>query len=87
MTDPPPLDHDWTVLDCPTQNFFNKNLTEGVYYFNVASPGKSGTDQYAITAIDCNGISTRAQTFNTWPAVVITAPMDWNLGGGPNPYS
>jgi hypothetical protein len=69
------------------EDFFTQNMTEGVFYFNVASLGKSGANQFAITAIDCNGISTRAQTVNAWPAVVITAPMDWNLGGGPNPYS
>jgi hypothetical protein len=70
-----------------SEDFFTQNMTEGVFYFNVASLGKSSANQYAITAIDCNGMSTRAQTVNTWPAVLITAPMDWNLGGGPNPYS
>jgi hypothetical protein len=69
------------------EDFFNDNMNEGVFYFNVASLGKSDTDQYAITAIDCNGISTQSQTVGTWPAVLITAPMDWELSVSPNPYS
>jgi hypothetical protein len=59
---------------------------EGFFYFNVSSLGKSSSNQYTIMAIDCNGLSSKTRTIGTWPAVLITAPVDANLGGG-NPYS
>ena len=70
-----------------SERFFTQNMTEGVFYFNVASLGKSTSNNYTIMAIDCNGISTVTQTVNTWPAVLITAPMDRYLGGTVNPYT
>ena len=59
---------------------------EGFFYFNVNSLGKSSSNQYTIMAIDCNGLSSKTRTIGTWPAVLITAPVDANLGGG-NPYA
>lgn len=62
------------------------NPSGGFFYFNVNSLGKSSSNQYTIMAIDCNGLSSKTLTINTWPAVLITAPVDANLGGH-NPYS
>lgn len=59
----------------------------GVYYLNVSSLGKATNNQYNIIAIDCNGISTTAQNVNTWPVVLITAPLDKNYGKNINPYA
>ena len=62
------------------------NPSGGFFYFNVNSLGKSSSNQYTIMAIDCNGLSSKTFTMNTWPAVLITAPVDANLGGH-NPYA
>jgi hypothetical protein len=62
-------------------------MTGGVFYFNVSSIGKDSPNQYAVTAIDCNGISSATQTVGTWPVVLITAPMNRRLGGIVNPYA
>jgi hypothetical protein len=64
----------------------NESLHEGFFYFNADSLGKASANQYAIMAIDCNGLSFKAYTIGTWPAVLITAPVDANLGGY-NPYA
>lgn len=53
---------------------------DGVYYFNIASIGKSSENQYSIIAVDCNGISTVTENVNNWPAVLITAPLDKYVG-------
>lgn len=70
-----------------SEKFFTQNMTEGVFYFNVSDLGKGSPNQYTITAIDCNGISSITQTVGTWPVVLITAPMDRRLGGIVNPYA
>jgi PKD repeat protein len=70
-----------------SESFFTKNMTDGVFYFNVASLGKSTENNYTIMAIDCDGLSAVTQTVKTWPVVLITAPMDRYLGGTLNPYS
>jgi len=59
---------------------------DGFYYFNVNSLGKSSNSQYTIMAVDCNGISSKINAVGRWPAVLITAPLDVNLGGF-NPYA
>jgi hypothetical protein len=68
-------------------SFYTQGMTEGVFYFNVSALGKGSTNQYTVTAIDCNGIASVTQTVNTWPVVLITAPMDRHLGGNVNPYT
>jgi hypothetical protein len=68
------------------EEFYSTGMDPGIFYFNVASLGKSSDNQYNITAIDCNGISTVTQAVNTWPVVLITAPLDRYLGGVVNPY-
>ncbi|MCG6877628.1 MAG: metallophosphoesterase, partial [Deltaproteobacteria bacterium] len=59
---------------------------DGVYYFNIASLGKSSENQYSIIAVDCNGISIVTKDVRTWPAVLITTPLDKDFGGTVNPY-
>jgi len=59
---------------------------DGIYYFNIASLGKSSENQYSIIAVDCNGISILTKDVNTWPAVLITAPLHKDFGGAMNPY-
>ena len=70
-----------------SEKFFNQNMTDGVFYMNVSSIGKDSPNQYTVTAIDCNGISSVTQTKGTWPVVLITSPMDRRLGGIVNPYA
>ena len=70
-----------------SEKFFNQNMTDGVFYFNVSSLGKDSPNQYTVTAIDCNSISSVTQAVGTWPVVLITAPMDRHLGGIVNPYA
>ena len=70
-----------------SEKFFTQNMTDGVFYFNVSSLGKDSPNQYTVTAIDCNGISSVTQTVATWPVVLITTPMDRRLGGIVNPYA
>ena len=72
-----------------SEALFDKDMrmSEGVFYFNVASLGKSSQNQYTVMAIDCNGISSTTRTVGSWPVVLITAPLDRYLGGTLNPYS
>ncbi|MBN2372824.1 metallophosphoesterase [bacterium] len=69
------------------EEFFTKNMSEGVIYLNVASLSKSEGKNYNIVAIDNNGISTVSPDIGVWPAVIITAPLDRNLGTRQNPYT
>ena len=69
------------------ESFYTAGMTEGVFYFNVSALGKDSPNQYTVTAIDCNGIASVTQTVNTWPVVLITAPMDRYLGGTVNPFA
>ena len=61
------------------------HIAPGVFYINIASLGKSSDDHFNITAVDCNGISMATQAIGTWPVVMITTPMDRNLGRPANP--
>ena len=70
-----------------SEQYFSQNMTSGVFYFNVSALGKDSPNQYTVTAIDCNGISSVTPNVGTWPVVLITAPMDRRLGGGVNPYA
>lgn len=69
------------------EEFFIKDMTEGVLYLNVASLSKNDDKNYNIIAIDNNGISTTPHTVGVWPAVIITAPLDKNLGMENDPYT
>ena len=59
----------------------------GIDYLNVSSLGKESSLQYALMAIDCDGLSAAHQTVGTWPAVLITAPTAARIGTATNPYS
>lgn len=69
------------------EEFFTKDMSEGVIYLNAASMTKNESKNYNIIAIDNNGISTVAPTIGVWPAVLITAPLDKNLGMRNDPYT
>lgn len=69
------------------EEFLTKGMSEGVIYLNTASLTKSQEHQYTIVAIDNNGISTVAADLRKWPAVIITAPLDRNLGMSNDPYT
>ncbi len=60
---------------------------DGVLYFNLASLAKSSTNNLSVVAIDCNGLSTVTQNINTWPIVLITAPVSNMIGSSANPYA
>jgi hypothetical protein len=72
-----------------SEEFFTDSgkMSEGVYYLDVASLGKSSQDQYNIIAIDCDGISIINKDIRSWPAVMITTPLNVNLGVVNNPYT
>ena len=40
-----------------------------------------------MVAVDCNGLSSVTQAIDTWPVVLITAPLNQYLGGAFNPYA
>ena len=69
------------------EEFYLRNMSEGVLYLNVASLTKSEGSHYNIVAIDSNGISTVSPDVRTWPAVIITTPLDKDLGMNRNPYT
>ncbi len=70
-----------------SEQYYVQNMADGLFYFNVAALGKDSPNQYTVTAIDCNGISSVTQTVGTWPVVLVTTPMDRHLGGIVNPYA
>ena len=59
--------------------------TPGVFYINIDSLGESSDNHFNVTAVDCNGISMKTQAIGTWPIVMITTPMDRNLGKNVHP--
>ncbi len=60
-------------------------ITPGVFYININSLGKAEDDYLNVTAIDCNGISMVTHGIDSWPVVMITTPMDRNLGKNAHP--
>ena len=69
------------------ENFYYNNLADGVFYLNVASLGKSSNDHIAVVAVDGNGVSVKEADNGQWPIVLITAPVDRNLGAAPQPFA
>jgi hypothetical protein len=59
----------------------------GLHYNNVASLGKSSSLNYTLMAVDSDGVSSVTRTVNTWPLVLITAPVDRYVGSAVNPYA
>jgi len=53
----------------------------GALNFNLASLGKSDDMQVGLFAFDGLGLSAKAFTVADWPQVLITAPLDVELGG------
>jgi hypothetical protein len=74
-------------LHSSSEKFYAQYMREGIFYSEAASLGESDQKQFTVMAIDCNGLSSVAQTINTWPAVLITAPMNRRLGSVVNPYA
>jgi len=70
-----------------SENFYYDDLEQGVLYINFASLGKSDHNHYAVMAVDGNGLSVVPAEAETWPLVVITAPVDQALGDDPNPMA
>jgi len=73
------------------ENFYYNGLTDGVFYLNVDSLGKSDEDpseenHLSIMAVDGNALSVIPVQKGTWPMVLITAPVDHNLGDTPQPF-
>lgn len=60
---------------------------DGTHYLNVSSLAKDSPNSYTLVAVDCDGVSSVTKTWNTWPIVLITAPVDRNIGGAVNPYA
>jgi hypothetical protein len=60
---------------------------DGIVYLNVDSVGKSSDNNFTVIAVDCNGISTKTQAIGKWPLVLVTTPLNYNLGGASNPYA
>jgi len=69
------------------EEFYTKDMSEGVLYLNMASLTRNSANNYNIVAIDNNGISTTSPIKGVWPAVIITAPLDRNLGMKNDPYT
>lgn len=63
---------------------YNVQMNSNVFNLNIASLWENS--QYAIVAVDCDGVSVTPEIIDRWPVVLITAPIDKNLGGT-NPYA
>ena len=68
------------------ENFYYQALYDGVFYINLASLGKSSNNHYSVLAVDANGIAIVPAQQGIWPVVLITAPVDINLGDSPQPF-
>jgi predicted phosphodiesterase len=62
----------------------NVYIKNHVFDINVASLWENS--QYVIVAVDCDGVSVTPEIIDQWPVVLITAPIDKNLGGT-NPHA
>ncbi len=61
----------------------SQNWNSGGYLeLETASLGKTPeNDCVSIIAVDCNGISVKQSRMDSWPIVMITAPLDRDMGG------
>lgn len=59
----------------------------GIHYDNVASLAKSSSLNYTLVAVDSDGVSSVTRTVDSWPVVLITAPVDRFVGSAVNPYA
>jgi len=53
----------------------------------VASLGKSSSLNYTLVAVDSDGVSSVTRSVDSWPVVLITAPVDKYVGSAVNPYA
>ena len=71
-----------------TGNSYTGSMSNGgIHYNNVASLGKSSSLNYTLVAVDSDGVSSVTRTVNSWPVVLITAPVDKYVGSAVNPYA
>jgi hypothetical protein len=54
----------------------------GALHVNIRSLTKSGNKNVGLIAVDGGGISARVFDVQDWPQVLVTAPLDRDLGGG-----
>ena len=59
----------------------------GLHYVNVSSIGKDSPNSYSVIAVDCDGVSVATKNVQSWPLVLITAPVDKYIGTALNPYA
>ena len=69
------------------ERFFVQDMTEGIIYLGTAALGDLEDNAYSLIAVDCNGLSVRNQPVKSWPLVLITTPLDKNLGMERDPYT
>jgi hypothetical protein len=79
--------HD-TLQSLLTGNSYTGTMYNGgIHYNNVASLGKSSSLNYTLMAVDSDGVSSVTRTVNSWPLVLVTAPVDKYVGSAVNPYA
>ena len=54
----------------------------GTLHINISSLTKSENKNVAVVAIDGGGVSVRVFDVQDWPQILVTAPLDRDLGGG-----
>ena len=59
----------------------------GVRYARVASLGKDSPNSFMVVSVDCDGVNSVVQPVATWPAVLVTAPVNRYVGATVNPYA
>lgn len=69
------------------EDVYFQDLTQGIFYINTDSLGKSNANHYTVMAFDGNGLSVTPADKDQWPVVLITAPMDRCLGECPNTFA
>ena len=69
------------------ENFYYNSLPDGVFYLNVSSLGKEASNHFAVMAVDGNSLSVKPGNKGVWPVVLITAPVDCNLGATPQVFA
>ena len=79
--------HDYSQALFTGNSYTGTMYKGGLHYYNVRSLGKDSGSYYSIVAVDSNGLSSVTPASNTWPVVLITAPVDRYIGGAVNPYA
>jgi predicted phosphodiesterase len=79
--------HNYSEVLFQGDSYTGYMVGDGIVYLNVDSVGKSSDNNFTVVAVDCNGISTKTQAIGKWPLVLVTTPVNYNLGGVSNPYA